>query len=131
MKEIISSLLLFLTCTIVVVKAQSYATIPYFCNFEDTLENSAWGSTSLYQPVQWCIGDAVSYNGQNASYLSQDNGISTYLNYSYFFDFECYLYRDVYLDTAFTEYMLVFYFKSFETWLQTPDLYIYAESPVV
>lgn len=130
MKKIISSLLLFLTCTTVVVNAQSYATIPFFCNFEDTLENSAWGSTSLYQPVRWCIGNAVSYNGQNASYISQDNGISTYLNYSYFFDFECYLYRDVYLDTAFTEYMLVFYFKSFETWLQTPDLYIYAESPV-
>ena len=130
MKKIISSLLMFLTCTTVVVKAQSYATIPFFCNFEDTLENSAWGSNSLYPPIQWCIGDAVSYNGQNASYLSQDNGISTYISLNYDWFNECYLYRDVYLDTAFSEYMLVFYFKSLETWLRTPALYIFAESPV-
>ena len=52
-------------------------TLPYFCNFEDTVQNATWILQNGTEPNQWFIG-APGANGVagNGLYISNDNGLT-------------------------------------------------------
>ena len=52
-------------------------TLPYFCNFEDTIQNGTWILQNGSEPNQWFIG-APGSNGVagNGLYISNDNGLT-------------------------------------------------------
>lgn len=52
-------------------------TLPYFCNFEDTIQNATWMLQNGTEPNQWFIG-APGANGVsgNGLYISNDNGLT-------------------------------------------------------
>ena len=52
-------------------------TLPYFCNFEDTIQNATWILENGTEPNQWFIG-APGANGVsgNGLYISNDNGLT-------------------------------------------------------
>ena len=59
------------------------ATLPYVCNFEDTLENANWVLVNGTQPAGWYIDTAVNNteNGMYGLYISSDSGATnTYAN---------------------------------------------------
>ena len=105
---------------------QMLTTIPYTCDFEDSLENTTWNSYYGLSIHRWCIGNAVQHNGQNSCYISKDNG-ATYQTNNSNFD-KAYLYRDFIFDPTYDEYVLEFNFKTFDTTKQT-DISVYAASP--
>ena len=52
-------------------------TLPYFCNFEDTIQNGHWILNNGFALNRWYIG-AQGANGINGNglYISDDNGVS-------------------------------------------------------
>ena len=86
------------------------ARLPYVCDFEDAEENSQWTFVNGTYANKWHIGSAVNNGGDNAMYVSNDNGATnTYTtNYSMIW-----AYRDVYLDPSYTDYVLSFDCRAF------------------
>jgi hypothetical protein len=62
------------------VKSQSIqvtpATVPYYCNFEDSTENSLWTLSNGTQPNKWFINTTVCFEGTHSLYISKDSGMS-------------------------------------------------------
>ena len=61
------------------LQAQSYAKVPYFCDFEDAVENANWNtpvnaSIPPYRHDKWYIGTYVSYSGDQSIYVTYNNG---------------------------------------------------------
>ncbi|MDR1582568.1 MAG: T9SS type A sorting domain-containing protein [Prevotellaceae bacterium] len=52
------------------------ATIPYYCNFEDSTENSLWILSNGTQTNKWHIDTAAKFSGNYGLYVSNNNGIS-------------------------------------------------------
>ena len=55
--------------------------LPYFCGFEDEIENANWVLNPKIETINtenaWCIGNAVAYaGGDKALYVSRDGGAS-------------------------------------------------------
>ena len=98
------------------VSAQIPAELPYFCDFEDSLENAQWG----YSVDWWApnitnsvnIGNAVSCSGENSLYISNDNGITN--SYDTPFHNDPPLigtvsgYRDIYFTPGYPKYQIAF-----------------------
>lgn len=101
-------------------------TMPYTCDFEDSLENTLWGSYATASQHKWCIGTAVQHSGQYASYISLDNGVTYNTGNPYYA--KAYFYRDFQFDPSYSEYVMEFDFKTFDTSIQT-DISVYLMSP--
>lgn len=54
------------------------ADLPYSCNFEDATENSSWSLANAID--SWYIGSAVSSEGSNSLYVSNDAGVTNAYN---------------------------------------------------
>ncbi|MBR4135038.1 MAG: fibronectin type III domain-containing protein [Bacteroidales bacterium] len=53
------------------------ATVPYFCDFEDSTENNAWFLVNGNETNKWYFGTATAADSSSHSmYISQDNGTS-------------------------------------------------------
>ena len=50
--------------------------IPFFCDFEDTVQNALWSLENGANPNKWCIGTATNNGGTNSLYVTGDNGVS-------------------------------------------------------
>lgn len=105
---------------------QLLTTMPYTCDFEDSLVNVRWATSPISSNHKWCIGSAVQHNGQYASYISNDNG-ETYQTTNPG-TATAYLYQDFLFDTTYSEYLLTFDFKTFDTTTQT-DISVYVTTP--
>ena len=82
------------------------AVVPYFCDFEDTVENNAW-TIATHGPNEWFTGNTVNQdmNGSNCLYISNDTGAHN--EYNIYFVGVSWAYRDIYFTPA-TEYTLSF-----------------------
>ena len=49
---------------------------PFFCDFEDTVQNALWSLENGSNPNAWFIGPATHNGGTNSLYVSGDNGVS-------------------------------------------------------
>ncbi|GBU24889.1 hypothetical protein R83H12_01524 [Fibrobacteria bacterium R8-3-H12] len=79
---------LFLAAFAITLHAQTAATIPYSCDFENATENANWTLENGSQTNQWFIGTAAKNAGSNGLYISNDNGTtnaatSGYISYVY------------------------------------------------
>lgn len=87
------------------------ATVPYFCDFEDTTENVNWGA-SIPNPVwinaTWGVGTYVSYSGNHSLYVSHDNGATNITDPVMSSFSNTWAYRDFYLDPIYPQYVLSF-----------------------
>ena len=50
--------------------------LPFFCDFEDTIQNALWSLENGANSNKWCIGTATNYGGINSLYVTGDNGVS-------------------------------------------------------
>ena len=50
--------------------------LPFFCDFEDTVQNALWSLENGSNPNAWFIGPATHNGGANSLYVSGDNGVS-------------------------------------------------------
>lgn len=75
-------------------------TIPYFCDFEDSLANRQWILNGTGQTNRWYVGTAANNTpqGQRALYVSQDGGATN--TYSGAAFNPSYAYRTIVLDAA-------------------------------
>lgn len=77
------------------------AQIPYFCGFEDTVENNNWQLGDVWDINQAHIGNAVAYSGNNSLYISDDGGLTN----SYTPDQgEPFAFREIYFTPGFSKY---------------------------
>ena len=85
------------------------ATLPYACDFEDSEESSNWIITGS-GPNQWVVGSAVNNtpDGDNALYVSNDNGVSN--TYADSITSYSWAYRDFNFG-EYAEYKLTFSFR--------------------
>lgn len=85
------------------------AQLPYTCDFEDANENDNWTLIGNYTN-KWFLGAAVNNtpDGQTGLYISNNNGFSN--NYSNVTS-TAWAYRDIDLDSAYSEYQISFDFK--------------------
>jgi hypothetical protein len=98
----------------------SNATLPYTCDFEDSIENAAWTFVQLGETNKWYIGSDTANsvnnttNGAKGLYVSNDNG-QTYaysLAPSYSQNAICYAYRDIDVPAGATQLALSFDWKA-------------------
>lgn len=82
------------------------AVLPYYCDFEDTLERNAWRIVNGNYKNRWYIGNAVSNGGDYSLYISQNEGVSN--TYVSVYTSYVWAYRDVYFDPADSGYSLSF-----------------------
>ncbi|MBQ3734903.1 MAG: fibronectin type III domain-containing protein [Bacteroidales bacterium] len=54
--------------------------LPYYCDFEDTIQGHGFGIVNGTQPHQWVVGTATNNGGTHALYISGDNGTSNTYN---------------------------------------------------
>ncbi len=80
------------------VTCQIADSVPYYCGFEDSVDNHNWTlkSNNLYSN-NWVIGSATQNGGSNALYISDDRGITNHYTQN-----SCLLwaYRDIYFTPA-------------------------------
>ena len=50
--------------------------IPFFCDFEDTVQNALWSLENGANPNKWYIGSATNNGGERSLYITGDNGVS-------------------------------------------------------
>ncbi|MBO6081270.1 MAG: fibronectin type III domain-containing protein [Bacteroidales bacterium] len=76
---------------------------PYFCDFEDTIENSRWVLSNGSYPSKWYIGNNAESGLNHLLYISSDNGATnTYSNTSsYYTTNSVWAYRDIYINPAY------------------------------
>lgn len=84
--------------------------LPYFCGFEDTIENLQWTILNDEYRNVWRFGNAVHQDGNNALYISDNNGLTHHYLVNSNNSSTAWAYRDVYLDTIYTKYDLSFDF---------------------
>ncbi len=93
------------------ITSQIATTLPYSCDFEDTVENAQWVLYNNGYTNRWHIDTAENHtnNGSYALYISYDNGAT----YSYDNSSTSYVwaYRDIDFSTGYSEYSLSFDFK--------------------
>lgn len=90
---------------------RTYANVPYYCDFEDSVENALW-----YQPTsypywyygKWFIGSYVSYSGNNSLYITYDDGVTNTCSSSASDLEKIWSYREFYLDPLYPQYVISF-----------------------
>lgn len=92
------------------LQAQSYATVPYYCDFEDSLENTRWGMPNTGDPYsgKWYVGTYLSYSEAHSLYVSCNNGATNICTNGMSTFSNCWAYRDFYLDTLYPQYTISF-----------------------
>ena len=100
---------------------KTLAQLPYFCDFENELENQHWtirigdysnGSSGYYSnhTNKWYIGTPSEIADNNKMlYISSDNGVTN--SYEYGPPAYVWAYRDIYFDPGYPEYQLSLDFK--------------------
>ena len=86
---------------------QLHVGLPYFCDFEDAVENSNWQIETGWESDnnQIYIGNAVAYGGQNSLYISNDGGLTnSYISHGG----EPYAFREIYFTPGFSKYQIDF-----------------------
>ena len=86
---------------------QLHVGLPYFCDFEDAVENSNWQIVTDWESEnnQVYISNAVAHGGQNSLYISNDGGLTN----SYISDGgEPYAFREIYFTPGFSKYQIDF-----------------------
>ena len=91
-------------------EAQQYATVPYFCDFEDSVENALWYTPDgeYYSIGKWYVGTYVSYSGNHSLYVSKDGGATSIYNSSAGSTDKIWSYREFYLDPVYPQYVISF-----------------------
>ncbi|MBR6131642.1 MAG: fibronectin type III domain-containing protein [Bacteroidales bacterium] len=96
---------LLLTVFVIFLTPIAIAQIPYFCGFEDTVENNNWQLGDVWDINQAHIGNAVAYSGNNSLYISDDGGLTN----SYTPDQgEPFAFREIYFTPGFSKYQIDF-----------------------
>ena len=105
-----SVLTLLLVCHIGKAQTQTYATVPYFCDFEDSLENALWNLPNNYPLYygKWFIGSYVSYSGNHSLYNTYDDGVTNICSSNVSPFNQIWSYREFYLDTLYPQYVISF-----------------------
>ncbi|MBR6947084.1 MAG: fibronectin type III domain-containing protein, partial [Muribaculaceae bacterium] len=86
--------------------SQMPATIPYYCNFEDSTEWAAW-QTSSNTYINWARGTAEVDSGTYSMYVSPDGGL-TYGNENFSSVVNAAVFRDVDFGTVDTSFTLTY-----------------------
>lgn len=84
--------------------------LPYYCGFEDTIENLQWTILNDEYRNIWRFGNAVHQDGNNALYISDNNGLMHHYSVSSNNFSMVWAYRDVYFDSTYTKYDFSFDF---------------------
>lgn len=77
---------------------------PYYCDFEDSIDNSRWVVINGSYTSKWYIGENSESSPNHLLYVSADNGATnSYVNYSNYYSYYNYVwaYRDIYIDPAY------------------------------
>lgn len=75
---------------------------PYYCDFEDTIDNSRWKLSNGSYPSKWYIGNNSESGENHLLFISSNNGASNiYSNYDSYFDNNVWAYRDIYINPAY------------------------------
>lgn len=101
------------------------AEFPYFCDFEDSLENHYWRMVNM-EINGWYIGSATAQSGDQALYVSNDGGITNAISgVSYSNSLKTiWAYRDIQLPPGYADYQISFDYKGIvDTWT-TPKVMI-------
>ena len=101
------------------------AELPYFCDFEDSLENHYWRMVNM-EINGWYIGSATAQSGDQALYVSNDGGITNAISgVSYSNSLKTiWAYRDIQLPPGYADYQISFDYKGIvDTWT-TPKVMI-------
>ena len=86
------------------------AQVPYFCGFEDAVENNNWQFINGTDVNKWCIGTAAHTLGEMGMYITDDNG--EHNNYSPPNSFSVWAYRDIYIDSTLNDVLLTFDYRN-------------------
>ena len=86
------------------------AQVPYFCGFEDAVENNNWQYVNGTNSDRWCIGTAAFTEGETGLYISNDNG--EHNKYTMLNSFTAWAYRDIYIDSTATDVLLSFDYRN-------------------
>lgn len=85
------------------------AQIPYFCGFEDAVENNSWQFVNGTGVNKWCIGTAAHTSGEMGLYISNDNGNHNYMSSG---GYSVWAYRDIYIDSTLSDVILSFDYRN-------------------
>lgn len=99
----------FLNDTSIINSKQLYVELPYFCDFEDTVENANWDDDVWHGIQIWespCIGNAVACGEGNSLYISTDNGTTNSYNSNFHGIIKAY--RDIYFTPGYPKYQIAF-----------------------
>ena len=97
------------------ITAPLLAQLPYFCGFEDALENQQWRFVRLADEG-WFIGTATAHTGEHSLYNSNDGGTSYAVNQADYGSnvHEFWAYRDVNFTPGYADYQISFDYKGIE-----------------
>ena len=89
---------------------RTYASVPYYCDFEDSVENALWHTPNgeYVWNGKWYVGSYVSYSGNHSLYVSQDGGATGIYNSSASSTDKIWSYREFYLDPVYPQYVISF-----------------------
>ena len=90
---------------------RTYATVPYYCDFEDSVENALWYLPTSYPYWyygKWFIGSYVSYSGNHSLYITYDDGVTNTCSSSASDLEKIWSYREFYLDPLYPQYVISF-----------------------
>ena len=83
--------------------------LPYFCDFEDAVENGYWITPATIGDLRWCVGTALNGDGSHSLYISGDSGLtnsSSLERFGYIW-----IYRDIYFTPDAQEYQISFDYR--------------------
>ncbi len=84
----------------------------YACDFEDANDNANWTIVNGNYTNKWFIGNAVSNGGDNALYVSNDNGVSNTYTTSQSIS-KVWAYRDFFFPPGSSNYQILFDIRCF------------------
>lgn len=108
------------------ITAPLLAQLPYFCGFEDSLENQQWRFTNFLDEG-WFIGTATAHTGNHSLYISNDGGVSHAVNqavFNYHEYHEFWVCRDVNFTPGYANYQISFDYKGIDDAWSNLVLYI-------
>ena len=79
--------------SLVFMTAQTPATLPFFCDFENAADAASFAILNGNQPNKWVVGTATNNGGTHALYVSDDNGATN--NYTIGTASTVWAYRDI------------------------------------
>lgn len=82
--------------------------IPFFCGFEEDIENSNWQFVNSSN-AKWTFGTAAYSEGNRGLYISNDNGVHNKISTG---SYTSWAYRDIYIDSTYSDVMLTFDYRN-------------------